>query len=61
MFERLSLTWLDDDFKAYFRVDRRVFEIICKMLAPYITKKNTRWRPALAVELKVGMSLFWLS
>lgn len=52
---------IDDEEKnyIYFRMDRYLFDYILSLIQKYITKKNTKFRPAISPIEKIAVTLKW--
>lgn len=48
-------------WKSNFRVTRQTFDIICRELRPYLTRKTTHLRDPLSVEQRVAITLWRLA
>ena len=47
-------------WKQHFRVSRRTFDLICQMLAPDLSREDTRLRRAVPLEKRVAVALWRL-
>ena len=54
-------TFTDHDWIENFRVSRETFGYICQQLRPLIMRQNTRFRQAISVEQRVGITLWFLA
>lgn len=53
--------WSDNDWVENFRMSKDSFEYLCAELSPHIAKRNTNFRKAIAVRLRVAIALYWLA
>ena len=57
----VGTVFIDKDWLENFRMKRCTFMFICDQLRPSIQKNNTRMRPAIPVEMRVGITLWKLA
>ena len=57
----VSDTFTDAEWKENFRMSKKTFKLLCNHLQKHIGRKDTRLRPAIAVEKRVAITLWRLA
>ena len=52
---------LPEEWKANFRMPKQTFDVLCREVGPYISRKRTRLRTPVPVEKQIVITLFYLS
>ena len=52
---------LPEEWKENFRMSKQTFDLLCRSLRPYISRKHTHLRAPISVDKQVGITLYYLS